>query len=293
MRWGLGVNYHSEKLKSGLYLVATPLGSARDITLRALDVFSSCDAIAAEDTRLLRKLLNIHNISINDRPLISYNDFNGDQIRPKIFEWLDKNMAVAYASDAGMPLIADPGYQLSKQAANRGFYVTSVPGASACITALTLSGLPTDRFFFEGFLPVTKEKRRHKLKELSNLQSTLIFYESPKRLIKMFDDLVAIMGENRRAVIARELTKKFEQIISGTLAELYAIIQKEQLKGELVVLLDRPISTGLADIDVKAELSVALSKMTLKDASNFVAAANGLSKRYVYNLALSMSENLK
>jgi len=287
------VNYHSEKLKSGLYLVATPLGSARDITLRALDVFSSCDAIAAEDTRLLRKLLNIHNISINDRPLISYNDFNGDQIRPKIFEWLDKNMAVAYASDAGMPLIADPGYQLSKQAANRGFYVTSVPGASACITALTLSGLPTDRFFFEGFLPVTKEKRRHKLKELSNLQSTLIFYESPKRLIKMFDDLVAIMGENRRAVIARELTKKFEQIISGTLAELYAIIQKEQLKGELVVLLDRPISTGLADIDVKAELSVALSKMTLKDASNFVAAANGLSKRYVYNLALSMSENLK
>ena len=287
------MNYHSEKLKSGLYLVATPLGSARDITLRALDVFSSCDAIAAEDTRSLRKLLNIHNISINDRPLISYNDFNGDQIRPKIFEWLDKNMAVAYASDAGMPLIADPGYQLSKQAANRGFYVTSVPGASACITALTLSGLPTDRFFFEGFLPVTKEKRRHKLKELSNLKSTLIFYESPKRLIKMFDDLVAIMGENRRAVIARELTKKFEQIISGTLAELYAIIQKEQLKGELVVLLDRPISTGLADIDVKAELSVALSKMTLKDASNFVAAANGLSKRYVYNLALSMRENLK
>jgi len=272
--------------------VATPLGSARDITLRALDVLSSCDAIAAEDTRSMRKLLNIHNIPINDRPLLSYNDFNGDQVRPKIFEWLDRNMAVAYASDAGMPLIADPGYQLSKQAADRGFYVTSVPGASACITALTLSGLPTDRFFFEGFLPVTKEKRRHKLKELSNIHSTLIFYESPKRLIKMFDDLVAIMGENRRAVIARELTKKFEQIISGTLAELYAIIQKEQLKGELVVLLDRPISTGLTDTDVKAELSVALSKMTLKDASNFVAAAHGLSKRYVYNLALSMHENL-
>ena len=205
----------------------------------------------------MRKLLNIHNIPINDRPLLSYNDFNGDQVRPKIFEWLDKNMAVAYASDAGMPLIADPGYQLSKQAADRGFYVTSVPGASACITALTLSGLPTDRFFFEGFLPVTKEKRRHKLKELSNIHSTLIFYESPKRLIKMFDDLVAIMGENRRAVIARELTKKFEQIISGTLAELYAIIQKKQLKGELVVLLDRPISTRLTDTDIKAELSVA------------------------------------
>ena len=287
------MNYHSEKLKSGLYLVATPLGSARDITLRALDVFSSCDAIAAEDTRSLRKLLNIHNIPINDRPLLSYNDFNGDQVRPKIFEWLDRNMAVAYASDAGMPLIADPGYQLSKQAADRGFYVTSVPGASACITALTLSGLPTDRFFFEGFLPVTKEKRRHKLKELSNIHSTLIFYESPKRLIKMFDDLVAIMGENRRAVIARELTKKFEQIISGTLAELYAFIRKEQLKGELVVLLDRPISKGLTDTDVKTELSVALSIMTLKDASNFVAAAHGLSKRYVYNLALSMRENLK
>ena len=287
------VNYDSEKLKSGLYLVATPLGSARDITLRALDVLSSCDAIVAEDTRSMRKLLNIHNIKIDDRPLISYNDFNGDRVRPKIFEWLDKNLAVAYASDAGMPLIADPGYQLSKQAADKGFYVTSVPGASACITALTLSGLPTDRFFFEGFLPATKEKRRRKLKEISSIDSTLIFYESPKRLVKMFDDLVTIMGENRRAVIARELTKKFEQIISGTLAELHAMIQKEQLKGELVILLDRPISTGLADTDLKAELSVALSKMTLKDASNFVAATHGLSKRYVYNLALLMRESPK
>ena len=287
------MNCYSEKLKSGLYLVATPLGSARDITLRALDVLSSCDAIVAEDTRSMRKLLNIHNIKIDDRPLISYNDFNGDRVRPKIFEWLDKNLAVAYASDAGMPLIADPGYQLSKQAADMGFYVTSVPGASACITALTLSGLPTDRFFFEGFLPATKEKRRRKLKEISSIDSTLIFYESPKRLVKMFDDLVTIMGENRRAVIARELTKKFEQIISGTLAELHAMIQKEQLKGELVVLLDRPISTGLTDTDLKAELSVALSKMTLKDASNFVAAAHGLSKRHVYNLALLMRESPK
>ena len=241
----------------------------------------------------MRKLLNIHNIKIDDRPLISYNDFNGDRVRPKIFEWLDKNLAVAYASDAGMPLIADPGYQLSKQAADMGFYVTSVPGASACITALTLSGLPTDRFFFEGFLPATKEKRRRKLKEISSIDSTLIFYESPKRLVKMFDDLVTIMGENRRAVIARELTKKFEQIISGTLAELHAMIEKEQLKGELVVLLDRPISTGLTDTDLKAELSVALSKMTLKDASNFVAAAHGLSKRHVYNLALLMRESPK
>ena len=121
------MNYHYEKLKSGLYLVATPLGSARDITLRALDVLHSCDAIVAEDTRLMRKLLNIHNISINGRPLFSYNDFNGDRVRPKILSLLSLNKAVAYASDAGMPLIADPGYQLSKQAAERGFYVTSVP----------------------------------------------------------------------------------------------------------------------------------------------------------------------
>ena len=158
------MNYHYEKLKSGLYLVATPLGSARDITLRALDVLHSCDAIVAEDTRSMRKLLNIHNISIKGRPLFSYNDFNGDRVRPKILSLLSSNKAVAYASDAGMPLIADPGYQLSKQAAERGFYVTSVPGASACLTALSLSGLPTDRFFFEGFLPVSTEKRREKLK---------------------------------------------------------------------------------------------------------------------------------
>jgi len=285
------VNYHYEKLKSGLYLVATPLGSARDITLRALDVLHSCDAIVAEDTRSMRKLLNIHNIPINGRPLFSYNDFNGDRVRPKILSLLSSNKAVAYASDAGMPLIADPGYQLTKQAAERGFYVTSVPGASACLTALSLSGLPTDRFFFEGFLPVSTEKRREKLKELAQIPSTLIFYESPKRLMKLFNDLVAIMGENRRAVIARELTKKFEQIISGTLGELYAFTQKENLKGELVVLLDRPLSTGLTDTDIKAQLSVFLDKMSLKDASNLVAAAHGLSKRYVYSLALSIRDD--
>jgi len=199
-------------------------------------------------------------------------------------------MAIAYASDAGMPLIADPGYQLSKQAADKGFYVTSVPGASACLTALSLSGLPTDRFFFEGFLPVSKEKRREKLKELSKIPSTLIFYESPKRLTKMFNDLVAILGENRRAVIARELTKKFEQVISGTLSELHALVQKEDLKGEIVVLLDRPLPTILMDADVKAELRIVLANMSLKDASDFVAAAHGLSKRYVYNLALSIRE---
>ena len=284
------MNYHYEKLKSGLYLVATPLGSARDITLRALDVLHSCDAIVAEDTRSMRKLLNIHNISINGRPLLSYNDFNGDRVRPKILSLLSSNKAVAYASDAGMPLIADPGYQLSKQAAERGFLVTSVPGASACLTALSLSGLPTDRFFFEGFLPVSTEKRREKLKELAQIPSTLIFYESPKRLTKVFNDLVAIMGENRRAVIARELTKKFEQIISGTLGDLYALTQKENLKGEVVVLLDRPLSTSLTDTDIRAQLSVVLDKMSLKDASNFVAAAHGLSKRYVYSLALSIRD---
>ena len=284
------MNYHYEKLKSGLYLVATPLGSARDITLRALDVLHSCDAIVAEDTRSMRKLLNIHNISINGRPLISYNDFNGDRVRPKILGLLSSNKAVAYASDAGMPLIADPGYQLSKQAAERGFLVTSVPGASACLTALSLSGLPTDRFFFEGFLPVSTEKRREKLKELAQIPSTLIFYESPKRLTKVFNDLVAIMGENRRAVIARELTKKFEQIISGTLGDLYALTQKENLKGEVVVLLDRPLSTSLTDTEIRAQLSVVLDKMSLKDASNFVAAAHGLSKRYVYSLALSIRD---
>ena len=284
------MNYHYEKLKSGLYLVATPLGSARDITLRALDVLHSCDAIVAEDTRSMRKLLNIHNIPINGRPLFSYNDFNGDRVRPKILSLLSSNKAVAYASDAGMPLIADPGYQLSKQAAERGFLVTSVPGASACLTALSLSGLPTDRFFFEGFLPVSTEKRREKLKELAQIPSTLIFYESPKRLTKVFNDLVAIMGENRRAVIARELTKKFEQIISGTLGDLYALTQKENLKGEVVVLLDRPLSTSLTDTEIKAQLSVVLDKMSLKDASNFVAAAHGLSKRYVYSLALSIRD---
>ena len=284
------MNYHYEKLKSGLYLVATPLGSARDITLRALDVLNSCDAIVAEDTRSMRKLLNIHNIPINGRPLFSYNDFNGDRVRPKILSLLSSNQAVAYASDAGMPLIADPGYQLSKQAAERGFLVTSVPGASACLTALSLSGLPTDRFFFEGFLPVSTEKRREKLKELAQIPSTLIFYESPKRLTKVFHDLVAIMGENRRAVIARELTKKFEQIISGTLGDLYALTQKENLKGELVVLIDRPLSTSLTDTDIRAQLSLVLDKMSLKDACNFVAAAHGLSKRYVYSLALSIRD---
>jgi 16S rRNA (cytidine1402-2'-O)-methyltransferase len=208
---GLDVNHKISKLAAGLHFVATPIGTARDITLRALDILASADVIAAEDTRSMRKLMDIHGIALNGRPLLAYHDHNGEKVRPKLMQYLEEGKSVAYGSEAGTPMIADPGYHLAKQVSDAGYLVTSAPGPVAFITGLTLSGLPSDRILFEGFLPNTKSQRCSKLSELSEIPATLAFYESPKRIAATLKDAASTLGGERRAALARELTKKFEE----------------------------------------------------------------------------------
>lgn len=273
----------------GLYFVATPIGSARDITLRALDVLASADVIAAEDTRSMRRLLEIHGVPLGDRPLLAYHDHSGARAREKLLGFLGDGKSVAYASEAGTPLIADPGYHLSKDAAEAGYLVTSAPGASAIITALTLAGLPTDAFFFAGFLPNAKAARRNALAALSEVPGTLVFYESPHRIGEMLKDAARVLGPERRAAMCRELTKKFEDIRRGTLATLAEDLSEQRVKGEIVVLVDRPEPGVAQDGDLEAALQGALETMSVRDAADSVAKAYDVNKRKIYQMALKLS----
>lgn len=277
-------------LAPGLYFVATPIGTARDITLRALDILTNVDILAAEDTRSLRKLMDIHGVALNDRPILAYHDHNGARMRPKLMQYLQEGRSVAYASEAGTPLIADPGFDLSKTAAEAGVLVTTAPGPSAVITALTLAGLPTDRFLFEGFVPNAKSARLAALRNLLNVPATLVFYESPKRLVPFLQDACAVYGENRQAAYCRELTKKFEDIQRGTLAELLAKAQTGPVKGEIVVIIDRAQSSPVNESDIEAQLKTALQSMSVRDAAEFVAQAHGVAKRKIYQMALNIEQ---
>ena len=235
-----------KKLDAGLYFVATPIGSARDITLRALDVLYYADLLIAEDTRSLKKLMNIHQIPIRGRKVISYHDHNGESKRPLILEEIKNGKVVSYCSEAGSPLIADPGFQLGREVIKAGYKVLSVPGACALIAALTVAGLPTNQFFYAGFLPTTKNIRIKFLENLKEIPSTIVFYESPKRLNKSISDMLEVMGPDRSLVIARELTKKFEEIIRTSLKEVQRELGNRVIKGEIVILLGkkmRPILT--------------------------------------------------
>ncbi|MEC9310839.1 MAG: 16S rRNA (cytidine(1402)-2'-O)-methyltransferase, partial [Pseudomonadota bacterium] len=219
------MNHQIVKLLPGLHFVATPIGTARDITLRALDVLASADVIAAEDTRSLRKLMEIHGVPLNGRQIIAYHDHSGAGARARLMQAMEAGQSVAYASEAGMPLIADPGDDLSRAAAEAGHKVTVAPGASAALAALTLAGLPTDAFFFAGFLPNASGARRKRLEELRNVPGTLIFYESPKRIAASVADMAAVLGD-RPAALCRELTKKFEEIRRGSLSDLSAGLEE-------------------------------------------------------------------
>lgn len=239
----------------------------------------------------MRRLLEIHGIPLGDRPLISYHDHSGPNARAKLLAFLETGKAVAYASEAGTPLIADPGYHLSKDAADAGHLVTSAPGPSAIVTALTLAGLPTDAFFFSGFLPNAKAARRSALQALVDVPGTLVFYESPHRIGEMLKDAVRVMGGERKAAVCRELTKKFEEVRRGTLAELAEEIAGVKLKGEIVVLIDRAAPGVTSQEDMEAALEQALTNMSVRDAAESVAKAFGAHKRTVYQLALKLSGN--
>ena len=284
------MNHKTVKLAPGLYFVATPIGTARDITLRALDILANADVIAAEDTRSMRKLMDIHGIAMGNRPLLAYHDHNGKTMRPRLLEQLGTGKSVAYASEAGTPMIADPGFDLAREAAGKGHLVTTAPGPSAALAALTLAGLPTDRFLFAGFLPNTKTARRSQLQALGDVSATLVFYESPKRLAAMLGDAAEVLGAERNAAYCRELTKKFEEVQRGTLAELVERTGSLTLKGEVVVLIDRAASGSVNQEDIVSALRRALQSMSVRDASETVAQAYGLPKRKIYQMALEFDK---
>ncbi|WP_050604101.1 16S rRNA (cytidine(1402)-2'-O)-methyltransferase [Ruegeria sp. 6PALISEP08] len=284
------MNFQKIRLAAGLYFVATPIGTARDITLRALDVLASADVIAAEDTRSLRRLMEIHGVPLEGRRIQAYHDHSGAGARGKIMEALAQGQSVAYASEAGMPLIADPGYDLGKQAAEAGHMVTCAPGASAAVTALTLAGLPTDAFFFAGFLPNASGARRSRIEALKEIPGTLVFYESPKRVSSSLSDLALVLGADRQAALCRELTKKFEEIRRGTLAELAEEYQDKTVKGEIVLLVDRGHSQSVNESDVEDALKRALENHSVRDAADFVSKMYDLPRRPIYQKALKLGK---
>ena len=216
-----------------LYLVSTPIGNLEDITLRALRVLKEVELIAAEDTRRTRRLLRHYQIS---RPLISYHDHNKEARSPSLLEKLNSGKSLALVSDAGTPGISDPAFYLVRLAIQHGVPVVPVPGPSALISALIVSGLPPDRFAFEGFLPAKSGRRRRKLKALAGEERTILFFESPYRLKRTLEDILEIMGD-RRATVARELTKKFEEVTRGTVTQLLEHYGEKKPRGEVVIVL--------------------------------------------------------
>lgn len=282
------LNFQIKPLSPGLHFVATPIGTARDITLRALDVLASADVLAAEDTRTMRKLMDIHGVPLGDRPLIAYHDHNGAAARPKLLRYLDEGKSVAYGSEAGTPLVADPGYTLARAVIEAGHPVTSAPGPSAMIAALTIAGLPTDRFFFAGFAPNAKGARRSFFTDLAQVTATLVFYESPKRLQAMLADLALCFGEDRQAAVCREITKRFEEVARGSLGELTAQFADRSVKGEIVVVVDRHRGAVAGIESVEEALQEALKTLSVKDAAAMVAEALSLPKRDVYQAALKI-----
>lgn len=284
------MNFQKVRLGTGLYFVATPIGTARDITLRTLDVLASADVIAAEDTRSLRRLMEIHGVPLEGRRILAYHDHSGAGARGKILDALAEGKSVAYASEAGMPLIADPGYDLGRQAAEAGHMVTCAPGPSAALMALTLAGLPTDAFFFAGFLPNATGARRTRIEALRDIPGTLVFYESPKRVAACLSDLAEVLGEDRQAAMCRELTKKFEEIRRGSLGELATALQGQTVKGEIVLLVDRGHSESVNESDVEEALTRALETHSVRDAADLVSQMYKLPRRPIYQKALKLGK---
>ena len=278
------------RLAPGLYVVSTPIGNARDISLRALDVFAAADLVACEDTRVTGKLLAMHGVAAKRTP---YHEHNAARVRPGLLARIARGEAVVLASDAGTPSISDPGFKLVAEAVAAGLPVTAVPGATAPIAALTISGLPTDRFFFAGFLPPRQAGRRRALAGLAQIPATLVLLESPRRLAAALADMDAELGP-RPATVARELTKRFEELRHGTLADLAQHYRASGApKGEVVVVVGPPAAKSDDDShdaeSIDRRLRQALTTLSVRDAAAEVAAATGLPRRRLYDRALKLS----
>jgi 16S rRNA (cytidine1402-2'-O)-methyltransferase len=272
-------------LAPGLYVVATPIGNLRDITLRALDVLSAADLVLAEDTRVAGKLLAAYGLSAK---LERYDEHGAERSRPRALAALAEGRRVALVSDAGTPLISDPGYRLVREAAAAGHAVFPVPGASALLAALAAAGLPTDRFLFAGFPPPKSAARRTFLEELAGIRATLVFYEGGSRLAASLADMAAVLGGEREACVCRELTKLYETVVRGPLSALAADPQFAEPKGELVVLVGPGREAQASAADADAALADALTRLKPADAAAEVAKALGLSRRDLYRRAMDL-----
>ena len=285
------MNHVNVVLSGGVWFVGVPIGTARDITLRALDVLASADVLVAEDTRSLRKLMDIHGVPLAGRRIEALHEHSKDGVVARLVARAAAGESVAYASEAGMPLIADPGFELARAARAAEVAVTCAPGPSAVLTALVVGGLPTDAFHFAGFLPASRSGRTAALAELAGVKATLVMYESPKRLGAMLADAAKVLGADRACVVCRELTKKFEENRNGTLAELAEFYASAKVKGEIVVLIGRAERMDVREIFIESALRSALKDMSVKDAAAFVAETLDVPKRQIYQRALSMTRD--
>ena len=277
----LGLRAEAEPIAPGLHVVATPIGNLRDISFRGVATLAAADAVLAEDTRVTKKLLAHYGIAT---PLVAYHEHNATAMRPQLIERLRGGAALALVSDAGTPLISDPGHKLVAEALEQGIHVTSVPGASALLAALVVAGLPTDRFFFEGFLPAKSAARRTRIAQIASIPGTLVLFESPHRVAETLADLAAVLGP-REAAIARELTKYFETVRRGPLPSLAAALAGEPPpKGEIVLLVappslhHQPLDPELLD----ERIDRALETHSVKDAAAIIAGETGLPRRQIY-----------
>ena len=284
-------SFEAEALPPGLYVVATPIGNLRDITIRALETLAAADLVLAEDTRVTRHLLTHYGIATHTR---SYHEHSPDTARDRVLERIREGEVVALVSDAGTPLVSDPGFKLVEAAIEEGLTVVPIPGASSILAGLDLAGLPSDRFFFEGFLPAKSAARRTRFAELAGIQGTLVVFESPHRLPESLADAADVLGD-RPAVVTRELTKMFETARRGTLPELAAQFAEDGApKGEIVLLIGAASDESRreeAEAGLDDALADALSTHSVKDAAALVAARTGLPKREVYARALAMTKS--
>jgi len=284
-----GLRAEAEPIQPGLHVVATPIGNLGDISFRALATLAAADAVIAEDTRVTKTLLAHYGIAT---PLVAYHEHNAAVMRPHLIARLTSGAALALVSDAGTPLVSDPGFKLVAEAVSLDIKVTSIPGASAVLAALVVAGLPTDRFFFEGFLPGKSAAKRQRIAELASIPGTLVFFESPRRVAETLADLVAVLGPSREAALARELTKHFETVRRGSLADLANALASEPApKGEIVLLVGPPgdDAQNLSQDDLDERLAKALETYSVKDAASVVSAEIGQPRRKVYARALELN----
>ena len=275
-------------LNPGLYVTATPIGNLKDITFRAVEVLQQADLILCEDKRVTAKLCQAYDIKA---PLSAYHDHNGETVRPKILERLRNDQVIAIVSDAGTPLISDPGYKLVREARDEGFAVYTVPGPCAAIAGLSVAGAPTDRFMFAGFLPAKTHARRKALTDLGSVRTTLVLYETGPRLIEALQDIEAVLGE-RKVAVARELTKLHEELRSDTTQKLIAHYKNAgPPRGEIVLITHQAEDENWTEAQLTKLLSDLLTEHSVKDAASMAAEETGMARKALYNIALALKKH--